>query len=84
MTNAEYDYLDYNCPRRGEITELIVTNKVRSNGVGKKLMNKMEQYFKEHGCEYVSVDVFSYNEIGKNFYNKNGFHSGMEIMMKKI
>jgi len=27
----EYDYLDYKCPKRGEITELIVTAKVRMN-----------------------------------------------------
>lgn len=29
----ENDYLDYKCPRRGEITELIVTSKIRSKGV---------------------------------------------------
>lgn len=80
----EYDYLDYKCPRRGEITELIVTDKVRSNGVGRKLMDKMEEYFKSVGCEYVLVDVFGYNEKGINFYNKNGYHTRMETMIKKI
>ena len=70
----EYDYLDYKCPRRGEITELIVTNKTRSKGIGKLLINKMEEYFKSVGCEYIIVDVFAYNEIGKNFYNKKGFN----------
>ena len=64
----EYDYLDYKCPKRGEITELIVTSKIRSNGVGQELINKMEVYFKSVGCEYVIVDVFAYNEIGKKFY----------------
>ena len=34
----EYDYLDYKCPKRGEITELIVTSKTRSKGIGKALM----------------------------------------------
>lgn len=80
----EYDYLDYKCPRRGEITELIVTDKVRSNGVGRKLMDRMEQYFKSVGCEYVLVDVFGYNEKGINFYNKNGYRTRMETMIKKI
>ena len=80
----EYDYLDYKCPRRGEITELIVTRKVRSNGVGRKLIDTMEQYFESIGCEYVLVDVFSYNEKGINFYNKNGYRSRMETMIKKI
>ena len=32
MANEEYDYLDYKCPKNGEMIELIVTNKIRSNG----------------------------------------------------
>ena len=39
----EYDYLDYKCPKRGEITELIVSKNVRSKGIGNMLMNKMEE-----------------------------------------
>ena len=80
----EYDYLDYKCPKRGEITELIVTNKIRSKGIGQELINKMEEYFKSVGCEYVIVDVFAYNEIGKKFYNKKDYHTRMETMIKKI
>ncbi len=80
----EYDYLDYKCPKRGEITELIVTNKIRSNGIGKQLIYKMETYFKTLGCEYVLVDIFAYNEIGNNFYNKNGYHHRMHTSIKKI
>lgn len=83
-TYDEFDYLDYKCPRRGEIIELIVTNKIRSKGVGQELINKMEEYFKSVGCEYIIVDVFAYNEIGINFYNKKGYHSRMETMTKKI
>ena len=80
----EYDYLDYKCPKRGEITELIVTKKVRSKGVGQMLMNKMEEYFKNMGCEYIHVDVFRYNENGIKFYKKSGYHTRMLNMIKKI
>lgn len=80
----EYDYLDYKCPKRGEITELIVTNKIRSKGIGQELINKMEEYFKSVGCEYVIVDVFAYNDIGKSFYNKKNYHTRMETLIKKI
>lgn len=80
----EYDYLDYKCPKRGEITELIVTKKVRATGVGKLLMNKIEEYFKSMECEYVLVDVFGYNENGINFYQKNDYHTRMMTMIKKI
>ena len=80
----EYDYLDYKCPKRGEITELIVTNKIRSKGIGQELINKIEEYFKSVGCEYVIVDVFAYNEIGNNFYNKKGYHPRMYTNIKKL
>ena len=39
----EYDYLDYKCPKRGEITELIVSKNVRINGIGNMLINKIEE-----------------------------------------
>ena len=80
----EYDYLDYKCPKRGVITELIVTEKIRSKGVGRKLMTKMEKYFKSKGCEYVLVDVFAYNEKAISFYEKVGYHPRMYTDIKKI
>lgn len=30
----EFDYLDYKCPKRGKISELIVASKIRGKGVG--------------------------------------------------
>ena len=80
----EYDYLDYKCPKRGVITELIVTSKIRSKGIGKKLMDKMEEYFKSVDCEYVLVDVFAYNENAISFYGKKGYHHRMYTDIKKL
>lgn len=78
------DYLDYKCPKRGEITELIVTSKIRSKGIGQALMNKMEEYFKSVGCKYIIVDVFAYNKKGINFYGKQGYHPRMYTEIKNI
>lgn len=80
----EYDYLDYTCPSRGEITELVVTSTVRSKGVGQMLIKKMEEYFKSIGCQYVIVDVFGYNKKGIHFYEKNMYHTRMNTMIKDI
>ena len=80
----EYDYLDYKCPKRGEITELIVSKNARSKGIGLLLMKKLENYFMNCGCQYILVDVFAYNEIGINFYNKKGYHNRMHTMIKNI
>ena len=80
----EYDYLDYKCPKRGEITELIVSKEVRSKGIGKLLMDRLEEYFKSVGCEYILVDVFAYNDNAIKFYEKDGYHSRMEVKIKEI
>ena len=78
------DYLDYKCPKEGEITELIVTSKTRSKGVGQELMKKMEDYFKSVDCEYVLVDVFAYNENAIKFYDRKGYHPRMYNDIKKL
>ncbi len=80
----KYDYLDYKCPKRGTITELIVSKNVRGKGIGNMLIDKMEDYFKAMGCEYILVDVFTYNENAIKFYARNGYHSRMYTNIKKI
>jgi len=80
----EYDYLDYKCPKAGEITELVVSSIARTNGIGKLLIKEMENYFKSKDCEYIYVDVFAYNRNAINFYTKDGYHSRMHNMLKKI
>ena len=83
-TYDENDYLDYKCPKTGEITELIISKNIRNNGIGQRLMEKMENYFRSINCEYVSVDVFAYNEQAINFYKKQGYRTRMLIDMKKL
>lgn len=80
----EYDYLDYKCPKRGEVIELVVSTNCRGNGIGKLLIEKMEEYFKSVGCKYVLIDVFSYNKKGMNFYSKFGYHSRMNTVIRKL
>lgn len=33
----KYDYLDYKCPKSGEVSELIVSKRARNSGIGKNL-----------------------------------------------
>ena len=47
-------------------------------------MDKMEQYFISVGCEYISIEVFAYNDNAISFYNKKGYHTRMLDMIKKI
>ncbi len=78
------DKLDYTCPKKGIVAELIVSKKVRSKGCGMLLLNKIEEYFKSIKCEYAQIDVFAYNEIAKNFYHKNNYKERMLTLFKKL
>ena len=80
----KYDYLDYKCPKSGEVSELIVSKNARGKGIGKKLMDIMESYFKSIGCEYIFIDVFAYNKNAIEFYKKQGYHTRMLVDAKKI
>ena len=84
QTYDERDELDYTCPKKGIVAELIVSKTLRSKGTGQSLLNKMEEYFKSSHCEYVQIDVFAYNNIAKNFYSKNNYEERMLTMFKKL
>lgn len=78
------DKLDYSCPKKGVVAELIVNRNCRANGVGTKLLKHIENYFKSINCEFVQIDVFAYNEPAKKFYYKNGYEDRMITVFKKL
>ncbi len=78
------DDLDYSCPKKGLIAELVVSKTARCGGVGTRLLDKMENYFKSIECEYCQIDVFAPNQNAKKFYCKNGYQDRMITMFKKL
>ena len=84
INNEEESTYEFKAPKRGRISELIVSKEYRKYGVGQKLMDHMEEYFKSVNCKAILLDVFSFNENAKNFYMKNGYYNRVEEMMKKI
>ena len=84
INNDAEDSYDFKAPRRGRITELIVSEKKRSKGIGKKLLKAMEGYLISQECSDVLLGVFAYNDRALKFYEKNGYHVRMLEMTKKI
>jgi len=80
----EENTYDFKAPKGGKVTELIVSNKVRTHGIGQALLNEIEDYFKSMDCKRVLIEVFDYNDIAKNFYSKNRYFNRLTNMMKKI
>ena len=73
INNEEGKGYDFSVPKRGRVTELVVSKKCRSKGIGKRLLNKMERYFGEVGCKDVLIEVFAHNDNAQKFYSENGY-----------
>lgn len=84
INNEAENSFCFRAPKRGRITELIVSEKFRSQGTGKLLLEKMEEFFKESGCEDILLEVFGSNKEAQKFYCSNGYSERTIEMMKKI
>ena len=84
INNDDEEMYDFKAPRRGRITELVVSNKVRGQGIGTALMKRMEDYFRSVGCKGILIDVFAYNENAYKLYKRLGYFDRSIEMMKKI
>ena len=80
----EIDKLTNDCAKTGVILELVVRNGVRGQGIGKFLLEKMEEYFKNINCKRINIEVFGSNKRGLNFYKKNNYIIRDMIVSKRI
>lgn len=78
------DHLVIKDTKRAVINELIVSQNIRSGGIGSKLMCKMEDYLKNLGAKFILLDVFAYNETAKTFYKNKGYEERMITLIKEI
>jgi ribosomal protein S18 acetylase RimI-like enzyme len=78
------DLLSATQARRGRVTELFIDEKYRGQGLGKKLMSTMEEYFRDQGCKFAWVEVFVPNIRAHGLYNKLGFNDRDIDMIKEL
>ena len=82
INNESVEEVGFRAPKRGRVTELVVSNKVRSNGIGSKLLKSMEEYLYQQGCEKILLCVLSNNDRAKSFYERHGYYSRVIDMIK--
>lgn len=78
----EEDRMLNRCPKRGRISELIVTKEARGYGIGKRLIEQIEIFFNEKGCEFSRLTVLESNQRAKKLYNDMGYQP-IEIGLSK-
>lgn len=71
------------CPKVGFISDFAVTENERGQGIGKALLARAEQFFKDGGCEYTQLEVFAPNTQAFELYKKSGFEPLCIYMSKK-
>ena len=59
--------------RAGYITQFLVTQNYRKRGVGKLLMDYINDWFTARGLEKVLLNVNIDNESGNRFWKSQGF-----------
>lgn len=69
--------------KSGRVLELFVDSKHRRQGIGKMLMRKMEECFRESGCDVLRVEVFEPNTEAYQFYQGLGYQDRIIDMIKK-
>ena len=80
----DIDKLTNDCAKTGSVIELIVKNNIRGNGIGKNLLEKLEEYFKSINCKRINIEVFGPNKKGLNFYEKNDYVVRDYVVSKEI
>lgn len=60
-----------------------VDEKIRSLGIGGKMLHEAESFLREKGVEAVELSVFMFNQRALAFYAKNGYRT-LEINLQKI
>ncbi len=74
----------FHAPKRGEVTELVVSKNCRAKGYGKELLKAMEKHFREQGCKNILIGVFGYNDHALEFYERNGYHTRFMDMTRNL
>jgi ribosomal protein S18 acetylase RimI-like enzyme len=70
--------------KAGRILELFVAEQHRNRGIGKRLMRKMEEYFKQNSCDVIRVDVFGPNKKASKFYRTLDYQNRAVDLIKLI
>ena len=73
----------YDPPRTGEFSELAVLQSHRGKGRASALWNTLLGWFREQGCEFVTLSVNA-NNTAREIYGKWGFETFYVRMIKKL
>jgi ribosomal protein S18 acetylase RimI-like enzyme len=67
-----------------EVVTLVVARSQRSAGVGRALLAAAEQIARDRGFDTVKIAVMSGNTRAQEFYEKNGYSAGEQLLYRRF
>jgi ribosomal protein S18 acetylase RimI-like enzyme len=67
----------------GFITHIFITPEKRIHGIGKKIVNKLEEWFLENTVDSIELEVLMGNDSGIEFWKKLGYQGNLIKMRRK-
>lgn len=64
----------------GIIYDIAISTGHRGKGIGNKMLDRIEAWFKERGIRRIEISVVTKNTIGSSFWREQGFKDHEEIM----
>jgi ribosomal protein S18 acetylase RimI-like enzyme len=68
----------------GNVDELVVDSEYRNRGIGRMLLNEIEEIAKKHGCKRLELDSAFHRTIAHEFYERSGFEKRAYLFSKEI
>ena len=66
------------------VEDLCVDERYRSKGIGRALMDYINNLAKKEGIEYIRLNVWNFNEKALKFYQDNGYSPLETIMERRV
>jgi len=83
-TQSKDNLLEVIPTKLGQLEDLYVEKQYRKKGIGKLLINKVEEYLRKQGCDSIWVEVFASNNKAYEYYKKSEFIDREIGMLKRL
>ena len=70
--------------RQGYVQDFVVSANYRRQGIGQKLYDRIEAWFREQGIDRVEVTAAVTNEVSRSFWRKMGYLDYVERLAKPL
>lgn len=66
------------------VRTIVVSNEQQKNGLGKRLLEEVEQWAKAQNIAEIRLEVMEFNRGAQSFYAKQGYHTQSRVLAKSI